>query len=707
VVEIRIDAVAEALTHEEWEQRVREDRVPPDALVRIPSITGDRFVPAASLASWRALRDESARRAAREAAVPPLATALLVGVQIRLWTWARVPEARDLLTEWMVNFSPAVFEDRELWRPLTMGLLQVDLLHAFMNLLWSFFLGWILERTLGRVQLLVIFVTSVLTGSLFSTFASPWTPSLGSSGGVFGLVGAVVTFGIVRAELVGSRLGAAAGLGMLPYLLLTFWSGLSSEGVDNWCHLGGMLAGLLLGLLLDPPHAERRPGWNRRVWAALGVALALVWGTIGVAGPSIQPLWEAEAADAAVRRRRSDAPRPAAPEAEPARSLRFQVPGGWRRGRDLAGRVAYRSPVDARAFGVRAEPGGRPVAPDDVLAELAEAIRRDWPSARFAPAEDVSLAGHAARRARGTTGGDPDQVVEIAVAARGVWTLVATWEVPAVDEARLRPLRDRLLATVRWDDPEELVRARADHAARPTRATRIALAAAEAAVGNREAVDQLHGELLAAPDPQVWQAVLSDQLVLGDGPDAIAGTVARLLASDPAGKAIVAAADALETAGAAPLARGLLIVAWERAPGDRALQRARRARRLSTLLTPDGQPWDRVHDLSTRRPRAPAASAARAASALDLGAAEAAVRAHDAEREGAASALRAALAAGEPDAAGWLSVLARGDDAAEREEIALLVDEALQETPPEWLPPTAAEAVRARAAAVRAWRPGG
>ncbi len=704
MVELRVGAATETVTHEEWEQRVRDDRVPADAQVRIPAVTGDRFVPAGELAGWRALREESARLARRRAGGPPIVTALLVGLQIRLWTWAHVPAVEGVLGEWFVNFSPSVFEDRELWRPLTMGLLQFELLHAFMNLLWSFFLGWLLERTLGRAQLLVVFVTSVLTGSLLSTLASPWTPSLGSSGGVFGLVGAVVTFGIVRAELVESRLVAFAGVGMLPYLVLTFWSGLGSEGVDNWCHLGGMLSGLLLGLVLDPPHGERRPGWNRTVWASLLLAQGLVWGAIGAAGPSLVPLWDSVEAQAAVRRREARAPAAVAPPETPP-ALRFSVPGGWRSGRDSAGHTAFLSPVGPRAFGVRADPRDRPVAAEDVLAELRTAVLADWPSATFEAPEPTTLAGRDGLRQRGTTGGGDPRVIEHVVVTRGVWTLAATWEVDAGRRERLEPLRERLLASVAWDDPEELVRARAEHAARPTRASTVTLAAALAAVGERDEARRLHDELLRSPDADAWRACLADELVLGASAAEVAALVERLLASDPDPKSIVAAADALESAGDAELARGLIAVAWERSPGDRALRRARRARRLSTVLLPDGRPWDRVYDPGTRAARGAAAEDERTRWALDLATARLVARRGAEERAAAARALEDALSDGSPSVSGWLSVLAQGDDTAAGSDLQLLFDEALAEPPPGWLPAEAAARVRASAGQLRALRP--
>lgn len=700
MVDLRIGGRDERVTDEEWEERARAGRVPEHALVRIPAVTGDRFVEVTELQSWHALRAEAARRTLAASAGPPLFVALLIGLQIRLYSWALLPPVRATLLEAMVNFSPSVFEDRELWRPLTMGLLQVDFLHAGMNLLWSFFVGWALERTLGWVQVAVVFFSAVLVGSAFSTFASPWVPSLGSSGGVFGLVAALVTFGIARSELVSSRWSAAAGLFMAPYLAMTFWSGLSSEGVDNWCHLGGMLTGLVLGLVLDPPLQQRRKYWNRAVHAVVATVVLGGWLVVGVAGPRLEPLLDEQDVRRELRRRE----RPDEEQPEPStayRALRWSVPGGWRPERDAAGRAAFGSPVGPRAFSVSADPSDRPRPAEEHLAALMGAVRRDWPAATFEAPEPTTLDGHPATRVVGRTGTVDDRVLELVVATRGVWALTATWQVDAEAASRLAPLRDRLYAAVVWGDPEELVSAREAHAARPTADTRATLAAAAAAVGDRALVEELHAELLRSPRTDTWRAVLSDLVALGVGPRELDPLVEQLLASDPDGKALAAAADAYDLTGDPALARGLLVVAWDRVPGERALRRARRARNLSTTLLPDGRPWDRALDPVTRAPRTPA----REGAPLTITSARAAADAHAAERAAVVDALRAHLAAGDRAAAADLSVLAQGDDRAEGEELTLLLDEALMEPPPAWLPPDAAAEARAAAAFVRSLRP--
>ena len=80
------------------------------------------------------------------------------------------------------------------------------------------------------------------------------------------------------------------GWALLPYLLLMFTMGLFQDGVDNWGHFGGLVAGLVFGFVLDPPPLQRRAGWNR-FWQSgiVGGTLVLLT-TFALVGPRLHPL---------------------------------------------------------------------------------------------------------------------------------------------------------------------------------------------------------------------------------------------------------------------------------------------------------------------------------------------------------------------------------------------------------------------------------
>ncbi|HMV69663.1 MAG TPA: rhomboid family intramembrane serine protease, partial [Myxococcota bacterium] len=269
MVEIRNDGQTASLTMDEWEARVRAGRVAPDTEIRFGPVTGAAFRRAGDLEMFRSLYDERALASQRQLAEapPPWMTALLVGGQIRVWWLAQLPAWSEPLAHAMVRWTSPQLEEGEAWRLVTAGVLHVDLLHAAMNLLWLGYVGWTLERALGAANLLLLFSASVVGGGLVSTLTTPASPSLGASGGVFGLIAAAVVLGVIRPHAMPERARQSLGLALLPYLLIMLLLGFTQSEVDNWAHVGGLVTGGILGGLLDLRTLERRPGWNRRVAA--------------------------------------------------------------------------------------------------------------------------------------------------------------------------------------------------------------------------------------------------------------------------------------------------------------------------------------------------------------------------------------------------------------------------------------------------------
>lgn len=601
---------------DQWEEMVRSGRVAPDALVRFPPVTGEAFRPAGELEMYRSLRDDAHRAWLAATGSAPILTALLVGVQVRIFWWARLPEVRGPLVDHFTSFTPEILEDHELWRMLSMGLLQVDWMHLALNMMWLAYVGWNLERTLGRVQVAVLYAFAVLVGSAFSMFGSPWTPSLGASGGVFGLVAAATTFGLVRSDLLRGRLSRGFGVVMLPYLVLMFWSGLRNQGVDNWCHFGGIVSGGLLGMLLDPPTLERTPGWNRRVWAVLGAVSVGLWLALGALGPRIEPLVDVIVARSRTARQRTEVVFPEH------RELAHDVPAGWRSGRGLALRSSWCSPAGDRCFGARTDVSATFLEDATPRVEdLAVALREDWPQVVIDEPEPTSIAGWPGLHvvARVTRAGEP-LLLEWWGAVRGNHVLEVAWQVEERRASSLAPLRDRLLASVVWSDPEELVRA-AEAFERPTTRSREDYALALAGVGEVERALALHDEVLRgerAREPERLVAMLRTLAAAGAAVSAPEAWWSRALVAADDPSVLSALADAMDAAGRPWEARAVLELAWERWPGERSLGRARRARGMTRTLDPLGRPWALRVDPLTRQERPDAAIAQRLALGLDL-----------------------------------------------------------------------------------------
>ncbi|MGH8940431.1 MAG: rhomboid family intramembrane serine protease, partial [Actinomycetes bacterium] len=144
-------------------------------------------------------------------------------------------------------FDPVLLQvvgvaDNEYYRLLTAAFLHGGLLHLALNMYALYLFGPPLEAALGRVRFVALYVLSALGGSALSyAFSDPSRPALGASGAVFGLLGAYL--------VVSRRMGRDAS-GVMVLLVINFVYGFLVPRIDWRAHLGGLVAGALVALVL-------------------------------------------------------------------------------------------------------------------------------------------------------------------------------------------------------------------------------------------------------------------------------------------------------------------------------------------------------------------------------------------------------------------------------------------------------------------------
>ena len=195
----------------------------------------------------KAARPPVAVRAKRwNATAGPLVTKALIAANVVVFLITTVlttaPERGPDLANRLALYGPAV-ETGEWYRLVTAGFVHAGLLHLAFNMLLLYRLGEALESALGRVRFTVLYFFALLTGSAGALLVSPNVFTVGASGAVYGLLGAVA---------VGMRQRGASvwqsGIGSLLVvnLLFTFLV----PGISIGGHLGGLAGGALLGAVL-------------------------------------------------------------------------------------------------------------------------------------------------------------------------------------------------------------------------------------------------------------------------------------------------------------------------------------------------------------------------------------------------------------------------------------------------------------------------
>jgi len=178
----------------------------------------------------------------------PVVTWALVGINVVVYL-ITVAQGYDinhpggaLFFKWALS-APAV-ANGGWWRLLTTAFLHGSVLHIGLNMLGLVWLGSPVERFVGHGRYLALYVVSGLAGSAGALVWSPNVVTVGASGAIFGILGAML---IIEYQATGQLAGQAFSLIVINMLFsVTFSRGISVGG-----HVGGLLGGVLAMLALS------------------------------------------------------------------------------------------------------------------------------------------------------------------------------------------------------------------------------------------------------------------------------------------------------------------------------------------------------------------------------------------------------------------------------------------------------------------------
>ena len=146
----------------------------------------------------------------------------------------------------------------EVWRLLTAGLLHANFVHLFFNVSFLLSVGTSAENTFGRSRVVAILTAGIVFGFAASTLFTT-KPSVGISGGLFALLGALIVFGIRNRAVLPASLQSSLTKPMLATLGVSLVFGAVAPFIDNAAHLGGLAAGITLGLILRASDSTQQP----------------------------------------------------------------------------------------------------------------------------------------------------------------------------------------------------------------------------------------------------------------------------------------------------------------------------------------------------------------------------------------------------------------------------------------------------------------
>lgn len=177
-------------------------------------------------------------------------------VLVFLWTTANnATQSPVRLVQFGAFYGPAVAEG-QWWRAFTAAFIHDGILHIAFNMFALWQIGTVVEQLFGSPKMALIYVLSMI-GSAWAIYHFSYAEvTIGASGAIFGLFGALVAAGL-RMGNAGRRMVQS----MLGIVLINVIYGFMIPNISQAGHLGGLVAGFLVGipLFVVPPQLRRKP----------------------------------------------------------------------------------------------------------------------------------------------------------------------------------------------------------------------------------------------------------------------------------------------------------------------------------------------------------------------------------------------------------------------------------------------------------------
>lgn len=141
----------------------------------------------------------------------------------------------------------------EYYRLFTCIFLHIGIMHLLCNMYSLYIIGREVENLFGKIKYIIIFILSGIFGSIMSLAFTHNTISAGASGAIFGLLGALLYFGMHYR----TYLGEAIKRSIIPIIVVNLIIGFFAEGIDLAAHIGGLVGGVLVAMMVGVPDKSK------------------------------------------------------------------------------------------------------------------------------------------------------------------------------------------------------------------------------------------------------------------------------------------------------------------------------------------------------------------------------------------------------------------------------------------------------------------
>ena len=182
----------------------------------------------------------------------PIFTYVIIGLCLIMFILSNFGYNTNLLVLFGANYGPLV-KNGEIYRLVACMFLHGGILHFGLNMYSLFIVGPRVEDFFGKWKFLLIYFLSGICGSLLSVGMNADVVSIGASGAIFGLFGALAYFGYTYRGYIGAMIRSQ----IVPIVIYNLFLGFIIPGIDIWGHVGGLIGGVLAANMLGTIENKR------------------------------------------------------------------------------------------------------------------------------------------------------------------------------------------------------------------------------------------------------------------------------------------------------------------------------------------------------------------------------------------------------------------------------------------------------------------